>query len=121
MLEPSVQRIDITGDALITWVVRSPTMTPEEISWFIDNEVSRDLLAISGVGEVNRSGGVDREIRVELDPDRLASFGLTAASVSGIEPGVRVVVQGAGFLNEGDKVTIAAAPTAAPTVAPAAK
>ena len=82
MLEPSVQRIDITGDALITWVVRSPTMTPEEISWFIDNEVSRDLLAISGVGEVNRSGGVDREIRVELDPDRLASFGLTAASVS---------------------------------------
>jgi HAE1 family hydrophobic/amphiphilic exporter-1 len=82
MLEPSVQRIDITGDALITWVVRSPTMTPEQISWFIDNEVSRDLLAISGVGEVNRSGGVDREIRVELDPDRLASFGLTAASVS---------------------------------------
>lgn len=42
-------------------------------------------------------------------------------SVSGIEPGVRVVVQGAGFLNEGDKVTVAAAPTAAPTVAPAAK
>ncbi|MGZ9113292.1 MAG: efflux RND transporter permease subunit [Brevundimonas sp.] len=82
MQEPSVQRIDITGDALITWVVRSSTMTPEEISWFIDNEVSRSLLSISGVGEVNRSGGVDREIRVELDPDRLASFGLTAASVS---------------------------------------
>ena len=37
MQEPSVQRIDITGDALITWVVRSSTMTPEEISWFIDN------------------------------------------------------------------------------------
>ena len=82
MQEPSVQRIDITGDALITWVVRSQTMTPEEISWFVDNEVSRSLLAIRGVGEVNRSGGVDREIAVELDPDRLASYGLTAASVS---------------------------------------
>ena len=72
MQEPSVQRIDITGDALITWVVRSSTMTPEEISWFVDNDVSRSLLAIRGVGEVNRSGGVDREIAVELDPDHPA-------------------------------------------------
>ncbi|WP_332656562.1 efflux RND transporter permease subunit [Brevundimonas sp.] len=102
MQEPSVQRIDITGDSLITWVVRSSTMTPEEISWFIDNEVSRSLLSISGVGEVNRSGGVDREVRVELDPDRLASYGLTAASVSQALtsvnsdlPGGRVTISGA--------------------------
>lgn len=82
MQEPAVQRIDITGDALITYVVRSPTMTPEEISWFIDNEMSRALLALGGVGEVNRSGGVDREIRVELDPQRLSAYGVTAAEVS---------------------------------------
>ncbi|HYC69544.1 efflux RND transporter permease subunit [Brevundimonas sp.] len=101
MQEPSVQRIDITGDALITWVVRSSTMTPEELSWFIDNEVSRSLLSIGGVGEVNRSGGVDREVRVELDPDRLASYGLTAASVSQALtavnsdlPGGRVTISG---------------------------
>jgi HAE1 family hydrophobic/amphiphilic exporter-1 len=101
MQEPSVQRIDITGDALITWVVRSSTMTPEELSWFIDNEVTRDLLSIGGVGEVNRSGGVDREIRVELDPDRLASYGLTAAAVSQALtavnsdlPGGRITVSG---------------------------
>ena len=72
MQEPAVQRIDITGNSLITYVVRSETMSPEEISWFIDNDVSRSLLALGGVGEVNRQGGVDREIRVELDPDRLA-------------------------------------------------
>lgn len=101
MQEPAVQRIDITGDALITYVVRSPTMTPEQISWFVDNEVSRALLALGGVGEVNRSGGVDREVRVELDPDRLASFGVTAATVSQALtsvntdlPGGRVTVSG---------------------------
>ncbi|WEK40287.1 MAG: efflux RND transporter permease subunit [Candidatus Brevundimonas colombiensis] len=82
MQEPAVQRIDITGDALITYVVRSPTMTPEQISWFIDNEMSRALLALGGVGQVNRSGGVDREMRVELDPQRLAAYGVTAAEVS---------------------------------------
>ena len=46
-------------------------------------------------------------------------------SVSGIEPGVRVVVQGAGFLSEGDKVTVstgqAAAAPAAAAAAPAKK
>jgi multidrug efflux pump subunit AcrB len=102
MQEPSVQRIDITGDSLITWVVRSPTMTPEELSWFVDNDISRDLLAVRGVGQVNRSGGVDREIRVALDPDRLASFGVTAATVSQALtsvnsdlPGGRVTIAGA--------------------------
>jgi len=82
MQEPTVARIDITGDALITYVVRSGSMTPEQISWFIDNTAARELLAIPGVGEVNRSGGVDREIRVELDPDRMNAYGVTAAQVS---------------------------------------
>lgn len=102
MQEPAVQRIDITGNSLITYVVRSETMSPEEISWFIDNDVSRSLLALGGVGEVNRQGGVDREIRVELDPDRLAARGVTAAQVSqaltGVNndlPGGRVTVGGA--------------------------
>ncbi|MDP1738964.1 MAG: efflux RND transporter permease subunit [Caulobacter sp.] len=101
MQEPIVQRIDITGDPLITWVVRSGSMTPEQLSWFVDNEVSRALLAIQGVGEVNRLGGVDREIRIDLDPDRLASFGVTAATVSQALvnvnndlPGGRVTVSG---------------------------
>lgn len=102
MQEPSVQRIDITGDSLITWVIRSQTMTPEQISWFVDNDISRSLLAIRGVGEVNRSGGVDREIQVQLDPDRLASFGVTASqvsqaltSVNSDLPGGRVTISGA--------------------------
>lgn len=102
MQEPTVQRIDITGDALITYVVRSPTMTPEQISWYIDNNISKRLLGLGGVGEVNRSGGVDREIRVELDPQRLAAYGVTASQVSQALtnvnnnlPGGRVTVAGA--------------------------
>ncbi len=101
MQEPSVQRIDITGDSLITYVVQSPSLSPEQLSWFVDNDVSRALLAIPGIGEVNRRGGVDREIRVEIDPDRLAARGITAAQVSqslvsanSDLPGGRVTVAG---------------------------
>jgi multidrug efflux pump subunit AcrB len=82
MQEPVVTRIDISGDDLITYVVKAPTLTPEQRSWFVDNDVSRALLAIKGVGQVNRRGGVSREIEVALDPDRLAAHGVTAAAVS---------------------------------------
>jgi multidrug efflux pump subunit AcrB len=57
-------------------------MTLEELSWFIDNTVSRRLLGIEGMGNVNRFGGVNREIRVVLMPSALQSQGITAAQVN---------------------------------------
>ena len=56
-------------------------MTPEELSWFVDDVAARELESIAGVGGVARVGGVDRENRVTLDVDRLLSLGMTAADV----------------------------------------
>ncbi|MCE3288997.1 MAG: acriflavine resistance protein, partial [Caulobacter sp.] len=80
--EPIVQRIDISGQPLITYVVRSGSLNPEQLSWFVDNDVSKRLLAIQGIAQVTREGGVSREIRVELDARKLAAQGVTAAQVS---------------------------------------
>src|SRR5205085_754772 len=46
------------------------------------NDLSRKLLAVPGVGAVNRVGGVTREIRVAVDPLKLQSLGITAADIS---------------------------------------
>ncbi len=80
--EPNVQRVDATGQPLITYVVRAPALNPEQLSWYVDNDVSKALLAIKGVAAVSREGGVTREIRIELDPQRLNALGVTAAQVS---------------------------------------
>jgi HAE1 family hydrophobic/amphiphilic exporter-1 len=80
--EPIVQRIDATGNPLITYVVRAPGMNPEQVSWFVDNDVAKALLAIPGIAGVSREGGVTREIRIELDPRRMAALGVTAGQVS---------------------------------------
>ena len=80
--EPVVQRMDISGGAVLTYVVRAPQMAPDQLSWFVDNDITKDLLALQGVSQVQRQGGVDREISVKLDPERLASLGVTAANVS---------------------------------------
>ena len=80
--EPVVQRMDVSGGAVLTYVVSAPKMAPDEVSWFVDNDITKDLLALPGVSQVQRQGGVDREISVKLDPERLASLGVTAANVS---------------------------------------
>jgi HAE1 family hydrophobic/amphiphilic exporter-1 len=80
--EPVVERVDASGFQLVTFVVRAPTMSPEELSWFVDNDVSKALLAVPGVAQVQRAGGVNREIAVRLDPERLSALGITAGEVS---------------------------------------
>src|SRR6185295_12580843 len=65
-----------------TYAVSAPTMTQADLSWFIDNTVSRLLQSKQGIAQVVRVGGVDREINVIVDPSRMAAQGLTADQVS---------------------------------------
>src|SRR5262249_40762980 len=76
--EPVVERVNIAGDPILYASVVAPWMTTEQLSWFIDDEVARTLLSVKGVANVRRVGGVDREIRIELDPMRLIALGITA-------------------------------------------
>ncbi|MCE6970911.1 efflux RND transporter permease subunit [Cereibacter sphaeroides] len=79
---PVVSRIDVEGQAIMTFAVSSPDMTIEELSWFVDDTVTRALQGKPGIGRVDRYGGAEREIRVELDPVKLASYGITAPQVN---------------------------------------
>lgn len=79
---PIVTRIDVEGQAIMTFTVTAPDMTMEEISWFVDDTVTRALQGRPGIGRVTRIGGADREIRIELDPVKLDSYGVTAQAVS---------------------------------------
>ena len=80
--EPIVTRVDVEGQAIMTFAVHAPDMTLEEASWFVDDTVKRALQGQRGVGKVDRYGGADREIRIDLDPARLDSYGITAADVN---------------------------------------
>jgi multidrug efflux pump subunit AcrB len=80
--EPIVSRVTTAGGGLVTWSVASDSMSDTELSWFVDLVVTRAVSAVPGIGRVSRVGGVGREIRVDLDPDRMAALGATAADVS---------------------------------------
>jgi multidrug efflux pump subunit AcrB len=82
IIEPSIERQDTDGGAIAYYTVATKNMTAEQLSWFVDNIIAKRLKTVSGVSQVFRSGGIDREIRIDLQPDRLQAFGITAAEVN---------------------------------------
>src|SRR5574338_1700581 len=82
ILEPQVTRVDIAGDPILYVGAKTSDMSLEELSWYVDDTVAKRLLAVPGVAAVNRTGGVDRTIRVVLDPAALSAQGITAAQVN---------------------------------------
>ncbi|MBW4539603.1 MAG: efflux RND transporter permease subunit [Myxacorys chilensis ATA2-1-KO14] len=80
--DPIVQRVDFSGGPIATYSVFSETRSVAELSNLVDQTLSRAILAVPGVSQVNRIGGIDREIRVNLNPDRLQALGITATQVN---------------------------------------
>lgn len=95
ILEPRVSKNMVGGNGPIgMFAVSADDMTMEQLSWFVDDTVSRRLLGITGMAAVSRSGGVDREIRVILDPARMQSLGVTAAQINTVLRQVNVDAAG---------------------------
>jgi multidrug efflux pump subunit AcrB len=82
ILEPQVNKVNAVGEPIGYVGVEAKDMTLEQLSWFVDDTVAKRLLKIPGMAEVQRIGGVDRQIEVILDPTRMQSFGVTASQIN---------------------------------------
>jgi multidrug efflux pump subunit AcrB len=80
--DPIIQKVDLAGTPILTYTVAAERMDDEALSWFVDNQVAKAMLAVPGVGAVTRVGGVSRELRVELDAAKLLALNATAADIS---------------------------------------
>ena len=82
ILEPRVSKQQTSSNPIVYFGVTADNMTLEELSWFIDDTITKSLLTVPGLAEVNRNGGVDREILVILDPGKMQSLGVSAGAVN---------------------------------------
>ena len=80
--DPVISKVDLSGQPILAFTIASSRMDAEALSWFVDNDITRKLLAVRGVGAVSRVGGVTREVRVALDPSKLQALGATASDIS---------------------------------------
>jgi hydrophobe/amphiphile efflux-1 (HAE1) family protein len=79
--EPVIAKVNI-GGSLMTYAVASSKRSTDELSWFVDRDINKALYGVPGVALVTRAGGIDRAIRVDLDPQALQAYGITAGQVS---------------------------------------
>ena len=82
MNSPTVSKVTSAGGTLLTYTVEAGNMGEEELSWFVDNDVAKNLMSVKGVSSVSRVGGVDRELQVDLDTAQMAGMGVTLSDVS---------------------------------------
>ena len=80
--DPSVTKASTAGRVVLTFTATSTQLDDQSLSWFVDNTVAKRLLSVPGVGAVKRMGGVSREIRVELNTDKMAALNVSAIDVS---------------------------------------
>ncbi|NDB98785.1 MAG: efflux RND transporter permease subunit, partial [Betaproteobacteria bacterium] len=80
--EPVISKLNLAGTPVLAYTIASDALDEEALSWFVDRDLTKRLLAIRGVGAVQRVGGVSREISVHLDPVRMNAIGMTAADLS---------------------------------------
>ncbi|ABM35199.1 efflux RND transporter permease subunit [Paracidovorax citrulli] len=80
--DPIVTKLELSSQPILAFAIASDRMDDQALSWFVDETLTRRLLAVPGVGAVGRVGGVQREVRVAIDPLRLQALGATAADVS---------------------------------------
>lgn len=80
--DPEISKLNVASTPILSYTISSAKMDEEALSWFIDNELTKKLLNLKGVGLVSRVGGVNRQIKVELDPAKLQSLNSTVADIS---------------------------------------
>ncbi len=80
--DPVITKMDFAALPVLVYTAESARMDDEALSWFVDNEITKTILAVRGVGGVSRVGGVTRQVVVSIDPARLLALNATAADVS---------------------------------------
>jgi multidrug efflux pump subunit AcrB len=82
MAAPTVSKVDSVSSPLLTYAASATTLDEQDLSWLVDDELSKALLTVKGVSKVERIGGIDREVHIDLNPAAMSGLGLTAETIS---------------------------------------
>jgi len=81
MKEPIIKKFDPNDQPIVSLSMSSKTLTPDELTILADPGITRQLQGLQGVAQVTVSGGADREISVDVIPDKLAAAKVSISDV----------------------------------------
>jgi HAE1 family hydrophobic/amphiphilic exporter-1 len=74
--EPIIARYDPSSTPVLSYAFTSDTLSPRDISTYVDQRIKKRFQTVTGVGRVDVIGALKREIRINIKPDRLRAFGV---------------------------------------------
>jgi hydrophobic/amphiphilic exporter-1 (mainly G- bacteria), HAE1 family len=80
--EPRVVKADADADAIMRLAVIAPRMPSDQLTTLVQDVIVDRLSAVEGVADVQENGDREERIFIDVDPDRLATRGLTLADLS---------------------------------------
>lgn len=80
--EPVITKVSTAGFPVVSYSVASDNMSEAELSWFVDDTLNKRLANINGVGTLSRVGGIERQIIVTPDVDKLNGWQLPITTLS---------------------------------------
>ena len=75
-------KADSNADAVMRLAVTSTTMSVDDLTVLTEDQIVDTLSAVSGVADVQVNGDRDKIFRIDINPAKLASYGLTIADVT---------------------------------------
>ncbi|MFZ3075222.1 MAG: efflux RND transporter permease subunit [Psychrobacter glacincola] len=87
--DPIITKVSTSGFPVVTYSVAAENMNVEDLSWFVDDTVTKRLSDIPGVSTVSRIGGLQREITVAADPITLSGLKLSIIQLSNQITGIQ--------------------------------
>ncbi|WP_204136994.1 efflux RND transporter permease subunit [Halomicronema sp. CCY15110] len=79
--EPRLFKFDPSQLPVYELALTSEALPGSELRIFAEEELARELTTLPGVASVDVSGGLEEEIQVNIDPNRLQALGLGLADV----------------------------------------
>ncbi len=79
--EPRLFKADPSQLPVYEMALSSPSLSDIDLRVFADQELSRELSIVEGVASADVSGGVQEEVQINIDLNRLQSFGVGLTDV----------------------------------------
>jgi HAE1 family hydrophobic/amphiphilic exporter-1 len=79
---PRIVKADANADPVMRLAVTSDTLSVEDMTILVEDEIADTLAAVPGVADVQVYGDREKIFRVDIDQNKIASLGLTIADIS---------------------------------------
>ncbi len=106
--DPRIVKADSDSQPILRMAVTSSTLSLEDLTYRVENEISDRIASVEGVADVEIYGNQEKIFRIDVDQAKLASRGLTIASLANVLSGMTFDVPAGSLTSQTQAIVVRA-------------